>query len=107
MMKHAGNDDPLSILEVEHGVRHRGRPTAQTKRQLITRTPHLRLQDKLPGFGLDLIHEAIGGVQTVIGNYSQASNRSFSALAENLRLPTTPISGRPTQRVPVPLFRPC
>ena len=68
MMKHAGNDDPLSIREIEHGVRHRSRPTAQTSRQFITRTPHLRLQDKHPGFGLDLIHEAIGGVQTVLSN---------------------------------------
>ena len=68
MMKHAGNDDPLSIREIEHGVRHRGRPTAQTRRQFITRTPPLRLQDKHPGFSLDLIHEAIGGVQTVLGD---------------------------------------
>ncbi len=67
-MKHAGNDYPLSILEVEQNVRRRGRPTAQASRQLITCTPHLRLQDKLPGFGLDLIYEAIGGVQTVLSN---------------------------------------
>ena len=66
-MQHAHDIDPVVEWQVENNVAS-DRKTAHTGRQLLAGTTHHRLRCQQPELLVDVIHPAIGGGGTVVGD---------------------------------------
>ena len=68
MVEDARNGDPIVLNEIKQDVGRRRRPTAQADCQFVPSPAHFRLQEQRSRIGLDLIEQAVGGLDAVLGD---------------------------------------
>ena len=68
VVQDARNRDPLAVNEIKEEIRRRRRPTAQPDRQFVPSPAHFRLQEQCSRIVSDLIEQAVGGLDAVLGD---------------------------------------